>query len=248
MTTTLIQGECLAEMAKLPSGSIDLILCDLPYGTTKNKWDVVIPFAPLWAQYERLIKPNGAIVLTAQSTFAYELALSNKKLFRYDLVWHKKGKATGFLNANRMPLRNHELILVFYKSLPTYNPQKTQGEPNHRKQGSHSRGTKQTNNNYGKFDQSFESEPTTDKFPLSILTFASVHPPIHPTQKPVDLMEYLIRTYTNEGETVLDNCMGSGTTGVACQRSNRNFIGIENDPHHFQTAHNRLVPTYPELD
>ena len=162
--------------------------------------------------------------------------MSNRKHFRYDLIWYKLGKSTGFLNANKMPLRSHEHIIIFYKELPTYNPQKVKGRPNHSK-GSHSRGNKQTNNNYGTFDQTFQSPPIDDKFPLSVVEFASVHPPIHPTQKPVDLMRWLIKTYTNEGERIFDGYSGSGTTALACIKEKRSFIGSEMKKEYYDMAH-----------
>ena len=237
----LYYGDCLEILSELEQ--IDMVLCDLPYGKTQNKWDIIIPFEKMWDSLDSIVKENGAIIFTATNPFAAELICSNRKMFRYDLVWRKIGKATGFLNANRMPLRNHELVLIFYKKLPTYNPQKTKGTPSHSKfcGGSHSRGRKQTNNNYGKFDQSHQSAPTTDKFPLSILSFSSVHPPIHPTQKPVTLMEYLIKTYTNENEIVLDFACGSGTTGVACERLNRKYILIEKEEEYCEIAKQRIA-------
>ena len=192
----------------------------------------------MWEQYERVIKDNGATVLTGQGLFSAELMLSNKKMYRYSLVWDKV-LTSGFLNANRMPLRSHEDILVFYKKLPLYNPQKTLGKKNH------SKGARKENknNNYGEFGFVDNSEKLGDmKHPKSIITFSKPHPSVsvHPTQKPVELMEYLIKTYTNEGETVLDNCMGSGTTGVACVNLNRNFIGIELDDKYFEIAKERI--------
>lgn len=233
-------GDCLELMGQIPTQSIDMVLCDLPYGCTKNSWDIVIPFDKLWLHYERVIKDNGAIVLFGQGLFAYKLALSNEKLFRYDLIWSKKGKATGFLNANKMPLRSHEHILIFYKKLPNYNPQKTPG-----KGGGHSRGkgTNIKNNNYGTFHNHLYKPASEGKHPLSIIEFPSVHPPIHPTQKSDLLCEWLIKSYTNEGEIVLDNCVGSGTTPLACKRTNRNFIGIEKEEDYFNLANKRLNET-----
>jgi len=232
--STFYQGDCLVEMDKIPDKSIDMILCDLPYGTTQNKWDSIIPFDKIWQHYKRIVKSNAAIVLTGQDKFTAKLILSNEKWHRYNLIW-EKSKPTGFLNANRMPLRVHEDISVFYKSLPTYNPQFTIGEKSHLR--GHTKEKKQTNNCYGTFSQDvYNSQPTNEKHPKSILKFAAPHPPIHPTQKPIALFEYLIKTYTNEGETVLDNCMGSGTTGVACRNTNRHFIGIEKDEKYFDIA------------
>lgn len=227
-------------METLPSKSIDMVLCDLPYGVTKNKWDSVLPFDELWEQYNRIVKPNGAIVLFSAGLFTVDLINSNRKNFRYTLVWDKV-LTSGFLNANRMPLRSHEDICVFYKKLPTYNPQFTEGEP------LHSRGkllNEQRNNNYGYFDVSKATIRTgeTKKYPKSIIRFS--RPPsstmLHPTQKPVELLEYLIKTYSNENDTILDNCMGSGSTGVACKNTNRHFIGIELDEKYFNIAKERL--------
>lgn len=235
MSIKLLNEDCYETLMQLEDCSIDLLLQDPPYGVTKNQWDKAPDLAKMWQQWLRVIKPNGAIIFMAQQPFATDLINSQRKLFRYDLIWNKKGKAGGFLNANDMPMRTHEHILVFYRSLPTYNPQKTKGKPNNSK-GSHHRGKKQTNNNYGKFDQSFESPPTNDKFPLSVLEFNRVHPPIHPTQKPIHLMRWLIRSYTNKGETVFDGYAGSGTTALACIEEDRNFIGSEINTKYFDTA------------
>jgi site-specific DNA-methyltransferase (adenine-specific) len=227
-------------MKAIPSGSIDMILCDLPYGTTQNKWDTIIPFDKLWAQYERIIKQNGAIVLTSQSPFDKVLACSNLKLFRYELIW-RKSRPSGHLNANRMPLKAHENILVFYKKLPVYNKQMTKGKPNHVKDGS-IRQTKATNNNYGSFEN--VAQKATDlKNPVSVLDFSQQDPNkiIHPTQKPVALFEYLIKTYTNEGDVVLDNCAGSGTTGEACINTNRKYILMEKEEKYFDIINDRLM-------
>lgn len=224
---TIYNEDCLEGMKRIPDESVDMILCDLPYGTTQNKWDSIIPLEPLWEQYERIIKDRGAIVLTGQGLFSAELMLSNKKMYRYSLIWDKV-LTSGFLNANKMPLRRHEDVLVFYKKLPTYNPQKTLGKKNH------SKGVKKENenNNYGEFGFVDNSEKLGDmKHPTSIITFSKPHPSVsaHPTQKPVALFEWLIKTYTNKGETVLDSCMGSFTTAVACDNTNRNWIGIEKE-------------------
>lgn len=242
---TIKQGDCLELMKDIPDKSIDMILCDLPYGATHNKWDSVIPTDKLWEQYNRVIKDNGAIVLFAQGLFTHKLVASNMKHFRYSLIWDKV-RTTGFLNANRMPLRRHEDILVFYKSLPTYNPQMTEGgEP------SHSRGTKWKDKGkaqdkgltYGKYDHMDYSTSfdRTQKYPTSIIRVSNiVQKNLHPTQKPLELCEWLVKTYTNENELVLDNCMGSGSTGVACIKTNRNFIGFELDDKYFNIAKERL--------
>lgn len=240
----LIHGDCLEEMKNIPDKSCDLILCDLPYGQLNkgNKhaaWDVVIPFEPLWEQYKRIIKDNGAIVLFAQGMFTAQLMMSNPKMWRYNLIWQKGGRCSGFLNAKKQPLREHEDIVVFYKEQPTYNPQMTKCLPHQR---NHSRGKQvkeQTNRCYGKFGKAVDII-TNLKYPKSILNFKRPHPQIHPTEKPVALLEYLIKTYTNDGDTVLDNCMGSGSTGVAAVNTNRKFIGIELDGNYFNIAKQRI--------
>lgn len=219
-----------------------MILCDLPYGTTQNKYDVVIPFDKLWKEYERVIKDNGAIVLFGQGLFFVDLINSNRKLYRYDLVWNKE-LISGFLNANRMPLRQHENIAVFYKKLPTYHPQFTEGKPLHSK-GNMYMNKDHKNSNYGKFEMTDDSRAgSTQKHPRSILTFQKPHPSIakHPTEKSIDMLEWLIKTYTNEGELVLDNAMGSGTCGLACLKTNRRFIGIEKQDQYFQISVERMV-------
>lgn len=232
----IIHGDCLEEMKKIPDGSIDLVLTDPPYGTTACKWDTCIPFELMWEQLKRVNKKSGAIVLFGSQPFTSALVMSNPKMFKYDLIWDKE-LATGFLNANRMPLRNHEEVLVFYKNQPTYNPQKIIGEKNH----SRGKNKCKTNNLYG-YHKIAEDNFTELKHPKSVLNIRKEHPSktIHPTQKPVALLEYLIKTYTNEGETVLDFTMGSGTTGVACKNLNRNFIGIELDKEYFEIAKARI--------
>ena len=226
----LIRGDCLERMKEIPDGSVDMVLCDLPFGTTQNKWDSIIPLSELWEQYERIIKDNGAIALTAQTPFDKVLGVSNLRLLRYEWIW-RKPSGTGHLNAKKMPMKNHENVLVFYKKLPTYNPQMTVGKPYTQKSG-------RASSNYNP-QSSVVTVNTGNRYPLSVLDFAT-NKSLHPTQKPVALMEYLIRTYTNEGETVLDNCMGSGTTGVACINTNRNFIGIELDEGYFKIAQDRI--------
>jgi len=238
MKNKIICGDCLEVMKDIPDKSIDMILCDLPYGTTACKWDTIIPFEPLWEQYKRIIKDNGAIVLTASQPFTSALVMSNIKMFKYDLTWDKQ-LTSGFLNANRMPLRSHEDILVFYYKQPTYNPQKVKGNKNHSK----GKMTSETNNDYGKYGKIDNTEILGDmKHPKSIISFEKPHPSksIHPTQKPVALFEYLIKTYTNEGDLVLDNCAGSGTTGVACINLNRNYILIEKEPKYVDIIRERL--------
>ena len=225
----LIQGDCLEKMKDIPDGSIDMILCDLPYGTTACKWDTIIPFEPLWEQYKRIIKDNGAIVLTASQPFTSALVMSNIKMFKYCWVWNK-AKAANYVNAKKQPLKIHEDIAVFCKG-NNYNPQKTIGK--FRKKGGYTvnREVAVAQNPTVSFNDTY--------YPKSILNFSvagNKDSTLHPTQKPVALFEYLIKTYTNEGDLVLDNCMGSGTTGVACVNLNRDFIGIEKDPKYFEIA------------
>lgn len=235
----LRQGDCLELMKEIPDRSIDMILCDLPYAATRNKWDITIPFDPLWLQYRRIIKNNGAIVLFGSGRFTAMLVNSNPVMWRYNLVWQKT-TPTGFLNANRQPLRIHEDICVFYKKRPTYNPQKTTGHKRKVSTSWHKRGCKKTSN-YGEHELS--SYDSTERFPTSVLTFATdkQKAALHPTQKPVALLEYLIKTYTNPGEVVLDNCMGAGSTGVACMNTGRRFIGMELDAQYFEIAKRRLT-------
>jgi len=225
-------GDCLDVMQDIPDGSVDMVMTDPPFGTTACKWDSVIPFEPMWAQLKRITKPSGAIVLMASQPFTSALVMSNVGMFRYDLKWIKT-QATGFYNANRMPLRAHEDIIVFYQSLPSYNPQKTAGEPYVQKRGSASEV-------YQGKDLSVTVNETGMRHPLSWRVFQRDADKTHPTQKPVALMEYLIRTYTNPGETVLDFTCGSGTTGVACVNTSRKFIGIERDPDYFAAASARI--------
>ena len=237
----LIHGDCLQVMKEIPDKSIDMILCDLPYGVTQNKKDIALPFDKLWEHYNRILKENGCIALFGQGLFYVDLVNSNRKMFRYDLVWDKV-LTSGFLNANKMPLRQHEQIAIFYKKLPTYNPQFTQGNPLHSK-GKSYKNKEHKNQNYGKFDNTNDLRAgSTEKYPTSILTFSKPHPSIakHSTEKSVECLEWLIETYTNKGDTVLDNCMGSCTTGVACVNTDRNFIGIELDKKYFEIAKERI--------
>lgn len=233
---TLYKGDCLEKMKLIEDKSVDMILCDLPYGKTQCKWDIIIPFELLWEQYNRIIKDNGAIVLFGTEPFSSHLRLSNLKNYKYDWIWDKV-KGTGFLNAKRQPMRNHELISVFYKKQCTYNPQKTYG---HKKKKSY-RSRDHHTDVYGEMNQNYLYE-STERYPRSIQVFSTdtQNSSLHPTQKPVALLEYLIRTYTNEGDIVLDNCMGSGSTGVACVHTNRSFIGIELDDVYFSIAHDRI--------
>lgn len=231
----LFQGDCLDILPTLPDGSVDLVLCDLPYGTTQNKWDSVIPLEPLWREYWRLCR--GAVVLTAQTPFDKTLGASCIEHLKYEWIW-EKNNPSGHLNANKAPMKAHENVLVFYKKQPTYSPQKTTGHP-----------LKQAtrlgfSTNYG--SQKVNSYASTERYPRSVQRING-HPKkdsVHPTQKPVALMEYFIRTYTNEGDTVLDNTMGSGTTGVAAVNTDRRFIGIEKDSEFFEIAQKRIYETY----
>ena len=237
----IICGDCLEVMKDIPDKSVDMILADLPYGTTQNKYDITLPFDKLWAQYERIIKDNGAIVLFGQGLFFVDLINSNRKLYRYDLVWDKQ-LISGFLNANRMPLRVHENIAVFYKQLPTYNPQYTEGKPLHSK-GKSYLDKEHKNENYGKFEMTDDSRArSTQKHPKSIISFQKPHPSKaqHRTEKSIEMLEWLIKTYTNEGDIVLDNVAGSGTTGVACKNTNRNYILIEKEPEYIDIINKRL--------
>lgn len=227
------QGDCLELMKEIPDKSIDMILCDLPYGTTKNKWDNIIPLDSLWGQYERIIKDNGAIVLFGDGMFSAKLMMSNPKLWRYNLVWDKQ-RGCDFLNANVKPLKSHEDILIFYKHKPTYNKQYWYSTPYKlTKNGSLS-------DNYGDRKTAYTESVDGRRNPLSILSFARDSKKLHTTQKPVALCEWLIKTYTNENDVILDNCMGSGSVGIACLNTNRNFIGYELDTNYFNIAKERL--------
>lgn len=240
----LINGDCLEFMKDIPDKTIDMILCDLPYERTKNKWDSIIPFDKLWKHYNRVIKDNGCIALFADGLFMVDLINSNRSKWRYNLIWNKV-LTSGFLNANRQPLRQHEEIVVFYKKQPVYNPQFTEGIPLHG-MGQKFRNQKNSNNNYNDFDScnnpSSERTGDTKKYPKSILTFPRKPSSkmLHPTEKSVDCCEWLIKTYTNEGATVLDNCMGCGSTGIACIKTRRNFIGIELNEIYFNIAKQRI--------
>ena len=230
----LYMGDCLDILPEIPDGSADMILCDLPYGTTGFKWDKKLPFGRLWFEYMRIIKEHGAIALTAQQVFATDLINIGRKYFRYELIW-EKGLAVGFLNANRMPLRAHENILIFYKKLPVYHPQMTQGKP-YVKKGT---GVKSV---YGRTHKELPRNNEGLRYPRSVLRFASANAGNHghPTEKPLALFEWLIRSYTDEGGTVLDNCAGSGTTAVAAEKLNRRWIAIEKEPEYCAIAKRRL--------
>lgn len=233
-----MHGGCLELMKEIPDQSVDMVMCDLPYGTTANKWDSVIHLPSLWSEYRRMCK--GAIVLTAAQPFTSAVVVSNLAEFKYQWVWEKP-QGTGFLNAHKQPLRSTEDILVFYASQPTYNPQKTFGHKPYK-------ATKHSgSDNYRAFDRGSNGSDDGSRFPTTVLKYGS-EKGLHPTQKPVQLMEYLIKTYTNEGMTVLDNCMGSGTTGVACVNTNRNFIGIERDDAYFKICEERIYGTEQKKD
>lgn len=227
-------GDCLEVMKQLPDKSVDAIICDLPYGTTACKWDSVIPFEPLWAQYKRIIKDNGAIVLTASQPFTSALVMSNPKWFKYQWIWDKK-IPSGMSYARFQPMRQHEDVLVFCNGKTPYNAQ-TIKRDKPIKGGGMSKGETTNNDKLVALHKTYEY-----KNPTTIIAFDKVRKgSIHPTQKPVALLEYLVKTYTNEGDTVLDNCMGSGTTGVACKNLNRHFIGIEQDANYFEIAKRRI--------
>jgi len=233
-------GDCLELMKDIPDGSIDMILCDLPYGTTACKWDTVIPFKPLWKQYNRIIKKNGAIVLFGSEPFASTLRMSNLKQYRYDWTWDKV-TARGHLVAKKRPMAQTESISVFYEKAPIYNPQMVKRPPDKievRKTTEYAR-----TEIMGGVSNAPINKVYDEWYPKTIITISNAGSSVksvHPTQKPVALMEYLIKTYTNEGETVLDNCMGSGTTGVACINTNRKFIGMEKDKTYFEIAKQRI--------
>ena len=243
MDSEIFLGDCLSVMEDLSDNSIDMVFCDLPYGTTQNKWDNVIPFDKLWSAYNRVVKENGAIVLTSQQPFTSQLIMSNPNQFRYEWIW-EKNKATGHLNAKKMPMKAHENVLIFYRKLPTYNPQKTTG---HKPFGA----VKPRNNipepkekrNYNHLSQTFGNDgTTTDRYPRSVQKFPVINNDnplkFHPTQKPVGMIEYFIKTYSNENDVILDNCMGSGSTCISCINTNRRYIGIESNEEYFDMAKN----------
>jgi site-specific DNA-methyltransferase (adenine-specific) len=228
----LMQGDCLERMKEIPDGSVDMVLTDPPYGATACKWDSIIPLEPMWQQLKRVIKPNGAIVMTASQPFTTTLIGSNMKMFKYCWHWHK-GYSTGFANCNKMPMKAFEDVVVFYSKLPTYNPQGLTRCGIVNKRGGQSEAMGRTGCVGGEYVQRFTNYPTDEIRTKKEKTQ-------HPTGKPVALMEYMIKTYTNEGETVLDFTMGSGTTGVAAKNLGRKFIGIELDPAYFKIAQERI--------
>ena len=233
---TIYNEDCLVGMKKIPDKSVDMILCDLPYGTTSCKWDTIIPFEPLWEQYERIIKDNGAIVLTASQPFTTKLIDSNIDLFRNCWVWNKKISGNPLL-AKHQPLKVHEDICVFSKKRHNYYPQMRKGKMR-KKGGGRSK----------LFDMEMSAKYSDEYYPISIIEFSNAKRGVHPTQKPVALFEYLIKTYTNEGETVLDNCMGSGTTAIACLNTNRNYIGFELDEEYYKASLDRIEKHKKSID
>jgi site-specific DNA-methyltransferase (adenine-specific) len=234
MNIKLFHGDCLKIMSSIESNSVDMILCDLPYGVTNNKWDEVIDLPSLWKHYERIIKKNGVVALTATQPFTSQLVMSNRKMFKYDLIWEKT-ISSNQLNVRFQPLRSHESILIFYAKPSTYNEQKTIGKPySIKRKGLY---------NDGNYNKQSSSEKKNDGFRHARSVIKISNPRIkggHPTQKPIELLEYLIKTFTNPGDTVLDNCMGSGSTGIACKNLNRSFIGIEMDTRYFDMAKQTL--------
>jgi len=238
---TLLHGDCLSEMNNIADKSVDMICCDLPFGTTNCAWDTVINLEKLWEQYKRVTKPNAAILLFAQTPFDKVLGSSNLKWLRYEWIWEKT-TSTGHLNAKKMPMKAHENILVFYDKLPTYNPQMTTG---HKPVNSY---TKHQSDGeiYGKTKQGISGGGSTLRYPRSVQVFPTdkQKSSLHPTQKPVALLEYLILTYTNSGDIVLDSTCGSGSAGVAAANTNRNFIGIEQDDKYFNIAKDRIESAY----
>lgn len=238
---TLLRGDCIEAMGGLPDASVDMVLADPPYGTTRNRWDSVIPFDAMWGQVWRVARETAPVLLFSQQPFASALGASDIENLRYEWVW-RKTQGTGFLNANRAPMKIHENVLVFYRHLPTYHPQRWDaGRPWHG-MGVANRGS----TNYGDYDVNEKrTDPTTTmRYPVDVVTYQNVGRGMrdahHPTQKPVELLEYLIRTYTDAGGVVLDFCMGSGSTGVACLRTGRKFVGIELDDHWFDVASERI--------
>lgn len=236
--------DCLEGMKRIPDGSVDCIVCDLPYGVLNKQsegggWDSIIPLDSLWEQYLRISKPNAAIILFGQGMFTAKLMMSNEKMWRYNITWDKC-RITGFLNSKKMPLKQTEIISVFYDGQPTYHPQMRKCLPHER---NHSRGKQekeQTNRCYGNYGK-VKDIITDEKYPTDIVLFQrDIHNSFHPTKKPVALIQYLIRTYSNEGDTILDNCMGSGTTAIACIKEKRNFIGFELNKEYYDKACKRI--------
>tara|TARA_R100000664_G_scaffold23740_1_gene33367 strand:+ start:122 stop:850 length:729 start_codon:yes stop_codon:yes gene_type:complete len=236
MENQVLLGDCLQRMKEIPDGSVDMILCDLPYGTSKCRWDTIIPFEPLWKEYKRVIKINGAMVLTASQPFTSVLIASNFKDYRYNWVW-EKSKATGYLNAKKMPMKAHEDICIFYQKPPLYNPQKWMSTPYYK--GSAHRPTEV----YGKQREVLVENESGLRYPRTVQYFKTAESEgktYHPTQKPISLFKYLIKTYTQENELVLDSCAGVGTTALAALRTNRKYICIENDQEYYDVMQERI--------
>lgn len=233
-------GDCLELMSDIPDASVDMVLCDLPFGTTRNKWDLIIPFAPLWTHYKRVTKPSSAIVLFCAQPFTSALIMSNPLMFKYDWTW-KKPRGTGHLNAKKMPMRDKEDIAVFYQKQCTYNPQFSEGTPYKDKAGKNHSGIESQSDCYGKYTN-FRYDNDGKRYPKQVIEFGVVERgTLHPTQKPITLLEYLIKTYTNEGDLVLDNAAGSGSTLVAARNLNRQFIGIEKEQAYYDIILKRLA-------
>jgi len=230
--------DCLEGAKRIPAGSVDAVFTDLPYGTTKNRWDTLINLQSFWVETDRILKPNGVVILTAQAPFDKCLAVSNLKDFRYEWIWEKTA-ATGHLNAKKMPMKAHENVLIFYKKPPTYNPQKTTGHVRKVSTAEHKRNSKKTTN-YGDFENT--GYDSTERYPRSVLKFPSdkQKSSLNATQKPLALGEYFVKTYTNPGDTVVDFCTGSGTFPLACHNTGRNWIAFENDPLELMKANYRL--------
>lgn len=244
MTIELKNGDCLELMNDIPNGSIDMVLCDLPYGMTQNKWDSVIPFDKLWEAYGRVCKDNAVIALFASQPFSSALVMSNPKMFRHEWIWIKN-KGSNFANTVREPMKEHEHVLIFSKGKWTYNKQMQERTGGWLSRVQYDFNAITHTTNYGKFDYAPKKKDNM-RVPSSWQKF-NTEVGLHPTQKPVKLLEYLVKTYTNEGDTVLDNCMGSGSTGVACVNTNRNFIGIELDKNYFDIANNRIDEARKQL-
>lgn len=242
MLNTILTGDCHELLKQIPSGSVNMVLCDPPYGTTQCEWDSVLDFGIIWPELKRICTPNAAIVMTASQPFTTDLIVSNRAMFKYEMIWDK-ALSTGFLDANRKPLKVHENILVFYSSLPTYNPQMWKHTPKYSRRSGNA-------TQYGKHGDNVHVNPEGKRYPVSILhvSIGGMRSTTeHPTQKPLDLFGYLILTYTNPGDTVLDFTAGSGTTGVACKQHGRNYILIEREPKYVAIAERRISEVQPSL-
>lgn len=238
MSVNLMLGDCLVRMKEIPDASVDMVLCDLPYGTTSNKWDAVIPFEPLWDAYKRVLKPNGIIALTASQPFTSALVMSNPSMFKHEWIWIKN-RGSNFANTVREPMKEHEAVLIFSKGKWTYNKQMQERTGSGGDRVKYGVAFQSQSENYREFEGKAHQKLPELRVPSTWQKF-NTEVGLHPTQKPLGLMEYLVKTYTNEGETVMDNCMGSGTTGVACVNLSRRFIGIEMDVGYFGVASDRI--------